>query len=173
MSILNHLGLNENEYFLVIVLGRRTLTIKRGFATLWKGFEMVHKEFSTELIYLIHPRSRKRLEAFGLKPNGVRLIEPLDYLSFLQLESNARLVLTDSGVVQEEACILGVPYVTLRGNTKRPETLEVGSNILAGTDPYSIFEKAGFMLNRERGWSNPFDDGKTGTRIIGILRTLR
>lgn len=67
---------------------------------------------------------------FKLKPKKLRLIDSLDFLNFLQVEANARLVLSDSGGVQEEACILGVPCVTLRDNTERPETLEVGSNIL-------------------------------------------
>jgi len=102
--------------------------------------------------------------------NGVRLIEPLDYLSFLQLESNAKLVLTDSGGVQEEACILGIPCVTLRYNTERPETIEVGSNVLAGTNPHKIVEKSRFMLSEDKSWENPFGDGKAGQRIIHILR---
>lgn len=111
-----------------------------------------------------------RLEAFGLEPIGVRLVEPLDYLSFLQLESSARLVLTDSGGVQEEACVLGVPCVTLRDNTERPETLEVGANILAGTSPHNIVKKVACMLDKARNWPNPFGDGKAGTRIIEILK---
>lgn len=67
--------------------------------------------------------------------DGVEVVSPLGFLEFLQLEANAKLVLTDSGGVQEETCILGVPCVTLRDNTERPETLEVGSNVLAGTNP--------------------------------------
>ena len=110
------------------------------------------------------------MRRFKIEANGLKLIEPLDYLSFLQLESNARLVLTDSGGVQEEACILGVPCVTLRYNTERPETLEVGSNILTGTDPDEIVKKTTYMLNRKSIWENPFGDGKSGERIVRILR---
>lgn len=107
---------------------------------------------------------------FDIKVNGVKVVEPLDYLSFLQLESNARLVLTDSGGVQEEACIFGVPCVTLRYNTERPETLDVGSNVLAGTNPCEIVKKVEFMLNRGNCWRNPFGDGKAGERIVQTLR---
>ncbi|MEM2971947.1 MAG: UDP-N-acetylglucosamine 2-epimerase (non-hydrolyzing) [Candidatus Bathyarchaeia archaeon] len=168
-NVLNDLGLDGDDYFLVTVHRQENVDDEKRFRSILKGLEMVRKEFGVELVYPIHPRSRKRLEAFGLRPNGVRLIEPSDYLSFLQLESNAMLVLTDSGGVQEEACILGVPCVTLRDNTERPETLEVGSNVLAGTDPYNIVEKVDLMLNRERSWLNPFGDGKAGTRIVEIL----
>ncbi len=90
-------------------------------------------------------------------------------MSFLQVESEAKLVLTDSGGVQEETCVLGVPCVTLRDNTERPETLEVGSNILAGTDPDKILEAAKISLAKKRSWVNPFGDGSTGKKIVNIL----
>jgi len=110
------------------------------------------------------------LKAFEIALGGLTLVEPLDYLSFLQLESRARLVLTDSGGVQEETCVMKVPCVTLRYNTERPETLDVGSNVLAGTDPDGIVEKAAKMLDADRDWLNPFGDGRAGARITGILK---
>jgi UDP-N-acetylglucosamine 2-epimerase (non-hydrolysing) len=85
------------------------------------------------------------------------------------LENNARLVLTDSGGVQEETCILGMPCVTLRDNTERPETLDVGSNILAGANPEKIVESVSIMFENQKGWKNPFGDGKTGREILNIL----
>ncbi len=109
------------------------------------------------------------MEHFDLEPKSLELVEPLDFLSFLQLEADSRLVLTDSGGVQEETCILGVPCVTLRNTTERPETIEVGSNILAGTSPNRIVDCAKIMLGREYTWANPFGDGKAGERIAKIL----
>jgi UDP-N-acetylglucosamine 2-epimerase (non-hydrolysing) len=76
------------------------------------------------------------------------------------------LIFTDSGGVQEEACILKVPCVTLRDNTERPETLEIRSNVLAGTNPSEILAKAELMLNKDNNWQNPFGDGKAGERIV-------
>ncbi len=111
------------------------------------------------------------MKEFGLESNGLRLVEPLDYLAFLRLESCAKLVLTDSGGVQEETCILRVPCVTLRDNTERPETMEVGANVLAGTDPDRIVDCVRVMLGRKRDWVNPFGDGKSGARIIDVLRS--
>ncbi len=90
-------------------------------------------------------------------------------MEFLQLEANARLVLTDSGGVQEECCILGVPCVTLRDNTERPETLEVGSNVLAGTNPRAIFEATRKMMAKEETWDNPFGKGDSGEDIMRII----
>lgn len=79
------------------------------------------------------------------------------------------MVFTDSGGVQEEACVLKVPCVTLRDNTERPETLRVGSNVLAGSDPETIREKTMIMLSKERRWRNPFGDGHASARILDII----
>jgi UDP-N-acetylglucosamine 2-epimerase (non-hydrolysing) len=101
---------------------------------------------------------------------SIRFIDPVDYLDFLNLEKGVRLVLTDSGGVQEETCILGVSCVTLRDNTERPETMEVGANMLAGTDPEKIVECARRMLVRGNGWNNPFGDGKAAERIARVVK---
>ena len=157
------------SYFLVTLHRQENVDVKERFEGIIKGLELVAREFGLPVVYPIHPRARKMMMEFGLKANGIELIEPLDYLSFLRLESDARLVLTDSGGVQEEACILGVPCVTLRDNTERPETLEVGSNVLAGTKAERIVSKTKEILNRGKKWRNPFGDGKAGERIIKIL----
>ena len=88
----------------------------------------------------------------------------------MKLESRAQLIPTDSGEVQEEACILKVPCVTLRDNTGRPETIQVGANILAGTEPDQIVAKAKEMLDRSPNWKNPFGDGQAAKEIISILQ---
>ena len=89
-------------------------------------------------------------------------------------ESTARLILSDSGGVQEEACIMGVPCVTLRDGTERPETITVGANVLAGADPDAIVEKSRVHADAPRGWTHPFGDGRAGERILEIsLRWCR
>ncbi len=168
-NTINTLGLKPREYFLVTVHRRENVDNRARFASILKGLERVAAEFEMPVIYPIHPHSRKTMAEFGLKSRGLRLVEPMDALSFWQLESSARLILTDSGGVQEEACILSVPCVTLRDNTERPETLEVGSNILAGVLPDKIVECSQIMLGRENNWRNPFGDGKAGERIVGII----
>jgi UDP-N-acetylglucosamine 2-epimerase (non-hydrolysing) len=113
------------------------------------------------------------METFGIKaPENVRLIEPVGFMDFLKAEANARLVLTDSGGVQEESCILGVPCVTLRENTERPETVDVGANLLAGHRHGEILRCARAMLERAGGWQNPFGDGHAGERIIDITKKV-
>jgi UDP-N-acetylglucosamine 2-epimerase (non-hydrolysing) len=143
---------------------------KDKFNGILAGLRKVQKEFGLPLFYPIHPRARKRLGEFGLSHSDLVLVEPLDYLAFLKLLSGAKLVLTDSGGLQEECCVMQVPCVTMRENTERPETLQVGSNKLAGTDPKRILEAALEMACKERDWENPFGDGKSAVRIVEVLR---
>jgi UDP-N-acetylglucosamine 2-epimerase len=97
------------------------------------------------------------------------VLPPLGYLDFLGLHAEAALMLTDSGGLQEEACCLGVPCVTLRDNTERPESVTAGANVLAGADPERIVSAAREMLPRRGGWANPFGDGHAGERIVERL----
>jgi UDP-N-acetylglucosamine 2-epimerase (non-hydrolysing) len=168
--VLKDLDLESKEYVLATTHRQENVDDEKRFAGIIKGLQLVQKWFDVPLIYPVHPRTEKRLKEFGLDSKGIRLVESLDYLAFLQLEGNAKLVLTDSRGVQEETCILRVPCVTLRDNTERPETLDVGSNILAGTNPDRILEAARIMSATNRSWVNPFGDGKTGSRILEILR---
>jgi UDP-N-acetylglucosamine 2-epimerase (non-hydrolysing) len=112
------------------------------------------------------------VEQFGISLDGISVMNPVGFLEFLQLESNARLVLTDSGGVQEETCILGVPCVTLRSNTERPETIEVGANVLAGTGADEILASARQMLSRPRNWENPYGDGMASRMIVTICNGI-
>jgi len=163
------LNLKPQNYLLVTLHRQENVDDPKRFASILEGLKKVRVEFGLPVIYPIHPRAQKMMRAFDLQPDGVELIEPVDYLTFLWLEANAKLVLTDSGGVQEETCILGVPCVTLRDNTERPETLEVGSNILAGAEPGRILECCNMMLTRRNSWRNPFGDGKAAERIVKIL----
>jgi len=133
-----------------------------------RGILAIHQEYSLPVIFPMHPRTRKMVEQFNISLCGISVIEPTGFFEFLQLESNARLILTDSGGVQEESCILGVPCVTLRNTTERPETIEVGANVLAGTDAQRIVDAASRMLFVKKEWQNPYGDGKAGVRIVSI-----
>ncbi len=134
------------------------------------------------IIFPIHPRTRKMAEQFGLsrffnlddKVKGIWLTEPLGYLDFLHLNMNARMVLTDSGGLQEETTVLGVPCITMRNNTERPITCEVGTNFMVGNDPDKILECAGRIMkcNLPAGRIPEKWDGRAAERIIeAILET--
>jgi UDP-N-acetylglucosamine 2-epimerase (non-hydrolysing) len=127
------LDLKPQTYFAVTAHRQENVDNPKRLRGIVKGLEKVQRDTGYQIVYPIHPRDRKNLKKLNLQLKGIKTLDTLDYLSFLWLESNARLVLTDSGGVQEETCTLNVPCVTLRDNTERPETLGVGSNILAGT----------------------------------------
>jgi UDP-N-acetylglucosamine 2-epimerase (non-hydrolysing) len=169
VNTLDSLHLTPREYFLVTLHRQENVDNSARFASILDGLSKIATKFRLPVVYPIHPRSRKMMTQFGLEPGSLKIIEPLDFLGFLQLESNARLILTDSGGVQEESCILNVPCVTLRDNTERPETIEVGSNILAGASPDKMLKYTELMLNKEDNWANPFGDGKAGQRIVDII----
>ena len=167
----------------------------RGFATLtlhrpsnvddqkiFKGVLEALLEIAQKLpiVFPIHPRTRKMVEEFGFerffnsgdKVEGLWLTEPLSYLEFLHLNMNARMVLTDSGGLQEESTVLGVPCITLRFNTERPVTCTQGTNELVGNDKGTILEAANRVLNSEFPDCQVPDkwDGKTAERLVKILR---
>jgi UDP-N-acetylglucosamine 2-epimerase (non-hydrolysing) len=169
-TFLDCLELENGNYGVVTVHRQENVDDYKRFGGILEGLDCVVEETGFDLIYPIHPRAKKRLQQFSLMTKNVLFVEPLNYLSFLMLMSDSRIVLTDSGGVQEEACILGVPCVTMRDNTERPETLEVGSNVLAGVDPRNIVEKTRVMMKKSETWMNPFGDGNSGHKIVDILR---
>ena len=172
-DILDTLGLAPREYFLVTSHRQENVDNPENLRSIIAGLEAVHREYSLPIILPMHPRTRKMVEQFGIPLDGISAMSPVGFLEFLQLESNARLVLTDSGGVQEETCILGVPCVTLRKNTERPETIEVGGNMLVGADSKRICEGVRAMLARRAGWANPYGDGTAGSMITTICGKLR
>ena len=161
-----------SEYFLVTLHRQENVDNPKRVQKIIKGLELVAEHFKVSIIYPIHPRTKKKLTQFNIQVNKLKLVEPVDYLTFLKLLCNAKLVFTDSGGVQEEACILKVPCVTLRYNTERPETVDVGSNVLAGVEPESILEKATLMISKKRDWKNPFGSGKAAKKIVKIIDKL-
>ncbi len=172
VNIINQLRLKKHQYFLVTAHRQENVDNKVRFSQMIEGVIQLHKRYEIPVVFPIHPRSFSKLQEFQINHNGIILIEPVDFLSFLQLEKNAKVILTDSGGVQEESCILGTPCVTIRDNTERPETLEVGSNILAGTDPKKILECVSLMYENNKKWMNPFGSGKAGEHIIKILKEI-
>ena len=128
------------------------------------------------VLFPIHPRTQKRVRDFGLSMNhGIRTMEPLGYLEFLNLESTASVVLTDSGGLQEETTILGVPCLTLRHNTERPVTISHGTNTVVGPDKAQILHAFRRIVSGDWKPSGPPElwDGRAAGRIVRIIREFR
>ena len=170
--VLKDRGLEKGSFLLATFHRAENTDIKKNLKGIVEGIALVSRRFGLPAFAPLHPRTRARLTDFKIQmPREIAVIPPTGYMDFLVLMENARLILTDSGGVQEEACALHVPCVTLRENTERPETLAVGSNALAGTDPARILRAAQRMMRQGRRWRVPFGDGKAGEKIVKIIAT--
>ncbi|WP_268989014.1 non-hydrolyzing UDP-N-acetylglucosamine 2-epimerase [Methanosarcina mazei] len=168
-NVLEELELREKEYFIITAHRAENVDDKKRLNGILKGLSQIYEELKLPVIFPAHPRTVKMIKEFRFEvPEGTRLIEPLGYLEFLQLLNGAKLILTDSGGVQEESCILKVPCVTLRDNTERPETIDVGANIIAGTGD-KIIASVQKMINSSLNWINPYGNGNSGELILGSL----
>ncbi len=160
-------------YCLATIHRQENVDVPERLADILDGLEKLYKISGLAVILPVHPRTRKNLDSFGIDiPEGVRLIEPLGFLEFLYMERNARLILTDSGGVQMEACILHIPCVTLRSSTEWVETLEVGANVLSGTEPAAIVASAKQMLEKSNLWEQPLGDGTATVQTLDIIAGL-
>lgn len=169
-KVIDELKLKPKQYFLLTIHRQENVDYKKRIEDIFSGVSAVAKKSNLLVVYPIHPRTSKMLKRFNIMvPKNIRLIEPVGYFDFLVLEKNASLIFTDSGGVQEEACILKVPCITLRDNTERPETVFVGANIVSGTDPKFIIKNANIFLKEKRKWDNPFGDGHSAKKIIDII----
>jgi len=166
--------------FALVTLHRpSTVDNARVFRIVWQALGEIGKEIP--LVFPAHPRTRKRLRELGLESprtatpfahrNGIRLIPPLSYLQFLRLQSLSRFVITDSGGIQEETTVLGVPCLTVRENTERPITVTEGTNTLVGLNPDRLKEEAHQILGGKgkEGRVPALWDGQAAQRIVGIL----
>jgi UDP-N-acetylglucosamine 2-epimerase (non-hydrolysing) len=128
------------------------------------------------IVFPVHPRTRKNLDNLRLPSRNIRAIDPVGYLDFLGILSRSKFVITDSGGIQEEATVLGVPCLTLRQNTERPITVEVGTNTVVGTDPQAILSTVSSILDgsyKTRSSVPPLWDGRTADRILDELLRYR
>lgn len=170
-KILSKLKLTKKEY--VLFTAHRALNVdhKKSLEKLVKNIETVYEKLKFPVIYPIHPRTKKKLNEFNLTIHNATLIEPAGYTDFLNLQMNAKLIITDSGGIQEEACILHVPCITIRENTERPETIDVGANKLVDLNINKLEKAIQYHQNHNSDWKNPFGDGTTSERILEVLQS--
>ncbi len=175
-AVLQDLKLTPKNYVALTLHRPANVDSATQFSAILDALEQVQKEIA--LVFPMHPRSLDRLQAFGLRKrmqalSNLIVTEPLGYLDFLQLLAEARFVLTDSGGVQEETTVLGVPCLTLRESTERPVTVTDGTNLVIGTEPARIVEESKKILagNVKRGRQPALWDGGAAGRIVNILST--
>ncbi|HZW03847.1 MAG TPA: UDP-N-acetylglucosamine 2-epimerase (non-hydrolyzing) [Anaerolineaceae bacterium] len=158
-SIFTQLELQPKEYFLVTMHRAENVDVEERLRSLTHSLNLLQQKYQVPIIVSTHPHTRARMEQHQVKVgNGsVRYLPPFGLFDFVALERNARLVLSDSGTVQEECCIFHVPNVTLRDVTERPETIECGSNVLSGANLESILTCVDMVLSRTPSWTPPVE----------------
>lgn len=136
--------------------------------------EIVHNADNLPVVFPVHPRTAKVMESYGIQLPNLRLAEPLGYLEFNYLVKHAKAVITDSGGITEETTVMGIPCLTLRDNTERPETCTLGTNVLVGSAPENICPVLKKLFGNEwkKGTVPPLWDGRAAGRIVEILKTL-
>ena len=174
---------DQSRSFALVTLHRPSnVDDPRGLSKIMNALERISRELP--VIFPVHPRTRQRLLqmtpatpslAFRANEARLQLIDPVGYIDFLALQSHARMVITDSGGVQEETTFLGVPCLTVRENTERPVTVTVGTNILVGQDTDRLWQEVERILKQgsKSGRVPPLWDGKAGARIAKIIMELR
>jgi UDP-N-acetylglucosamine 2-epimerase (non-hydrolysing) len=156
-KIIDGLSITEGKYFLITLHRSENVDSEFRLRQFAQAFDLLQKKYSLPVIVSTHPRTRNKMESFGinLKNPGILFLEPFGFFDFITLEQKALCVLSDSGTVQEECAIFKVPTVTLRDVTERPETLECGSNILTGADPSDILRCVDLVLSTPPDWNPP------------------
>ncbi|MEW5784273.1 MAG: UDP-N-acetylglucosamine 2-epimerase (non-hydrolyzing) [Bacillota bacterium] len=170
---LHKLGLETKKFFLVTLHRAENVDLEERLTQFIKAFQLLNAEYQIPVICSLHPRTRSQLMKRGqtLGGAGIRTVEPLGLFDFVHLEKSAFCVLSDSGTVQEECCILKIPNVTLRDVTERPETVEVGSNIVAGCAPEAIVGAVKTVLDRPGDWEPPHEylAGSVSSTVVKIV----
>jgi len=176
--ILGSLDVQAHGYFLVTMHRAENVDVESRLRNLVEALRRLHQEFGRPVICSFHPRTRSKVESFGVdvRAPGMRFVEPFGFFDFIRLEREAFCTLSDSGTVQEETCILRVPNVTIRDVTERPETVECGSNYLSGTDPDEILRAVKLVTSSPARWTPPReylaeDVAATVCRIVTGYRT--
>jgi UDP-N-acetylglucosamine 2-epimerase (non-hydrolysing) len=156
-NILESLELEAGNFFLVTLHRAENVDVEERLTQFISAFQQLYELYDVPIICSLHPRTRSQLERQSktFVSDGVRALEPFGFFDFLRLEKDALCVLSDSGTVQEECCIYKTPNVTIRDVTERPETIEVGSNILSGASPENILRCVKTVLAQEPSWTPP------------------
>jgi len=173
-TVRTDLGIDGKDYAVVTLHRPSNVDERETFSGILDALLAVAEKLP--MIFPVHPRTKTKIEEYGfaeqIENSNIRLIDPLGYLDFMRLYSGAKLVLTDSGGLQEETTVLGIPCLTLRYNTERPITIEMGTNILVGTDPEKIKRAAENALSNPHASDKkipPLWDGRAAARICDEL----
>lgn len=157
----------DNSPFIFATIHREeNVENKEVLKSIIRSFEKISKLENTKLLLALMPRTKSCLEKFNIDYSGIKTIDPVGFFECLALQKRAKFIMTDSGTIQEESCILGTHCLTIRESTERPQAMECGAGILAGTTEESITDSYFKLSQLPKTWEHPFGDGNSSYRIF-------
>lgn len=172
-NILIRMGLKKFNYFLVTIHREENLDTKERLNRILDLLSSISTRYNKTIIFPCHPRTKSLIKKFKLKvDNSIKITEPLRYDYFLNLLYYSFLVISDSGGIQEESCILKKRMITLRTKTERQETIKIGCNVLSKIDLKDIFKKINLMKSKKIQWQNPYGEGNISQKIVKQIKKL-
>jgi UDP-N-acetylglucosamine 2-epimerase (non-hydrolysing) len=175
--ILVDLGINAGAYFLVTAHRAENVDDRERLKDILTSLKLISEKYRYPIVCSLHPRTRNMMEKYGLGDfsSSVRFIEPVGFFDFVKMEKNALCVITDSGTVQEECCIFKKPNITIRDVTERPETIECGSNIVAGVNPETVLRSVDMALGNPNACQPPAEylERDVSSKIVKIVLGYR
>jgi UDP-N-acetylglucosamine 2-epimerase (non-hydrolysing) len=176
-DVMSRLSLDDKKFLLVTMHRAENVDNEERLTKILRALKELRHLYGFPIICSLHPRTRAKAGEYGidLERYKIRCVKPLGFFDFIALEKSAFCILSDSGTVQEEACILGIPNVTIRDATERPETLECGSNMLAGCEPRRIIESVRCVVEGSNQWTPPSEYLKNhvASTIVRIVMGFR
>lgn len=172
-NILQIMGIEKGKYILVTTHRAENVSNKHRLEQIVEGLHLLAQRIEHPIICSVHPRTRDAMMQFGIKIKDSRILfsEPFGFFDFIKLQQHALCVITDSGTVQEESCLFGVPAVTIRQSTERPETIVCGSNIISGLEAKQIADCVERMILLQPTWTCPegYEDPNVSTKILNFV----
>jgi len=171
-SMIHKLGLVEGNYFLATIHRPENTDDSEKLSEIISAFKKLSQRYDCPFVFPAHPKTWSKIIECKIDCGNLIITPALGYLDFLSLESKCKALLTDSGSLQEEACILQIPCVTIREDTERQETIEIGANVLTSASETAIISDVDLMLQKLRNWENPFGELGTGERIMHNIQHI-
>jgi len=170
-KILEKMKLTNNDFFLVTAHRSENVDDVENLKIIFEALNKIHKKYKKRIIYPMHPRTLSKIKNLSL-PKYLEIIKPLGFFDFTKLEKNAFCLITDSGTVPEETMYFKKPCVTIRNSTERPETIEMGSNVLSGLNSDDIFDCVNQItsITPDWIWNSSLGDGRTASKVVNIIR---
>ena len=163
---------NKKKYIVLTIHREENTLDDKNLKKILKEITKISNETECKIIFPAHPKTRKILNKISFDKKIIEITDPMNYFNFLYLIKNSTLVISDSGGVQEEACVLQVPLITIRNSTERPETIKIGCNILSKINTKMVYKHAMKILRRNIKWKNPYGKGNAAIKSYKIIKNF-